>query len=128
MSWDLNPAAAPFGTEKLFMPDGLVSCPPAIVSDSLTVAAGQGVLARGTLLGVIAATGKHAVCTATAIDGSEVPAAVLLGPVDASTADATGWAYFSGTFSSTLLAFDDSWTVASLQAAMRGSGLLNLAG
>jgi hypothetical protein len=52
-----------------------------------TIASGAGVLPRGALLGKITATGKYILSLAAAADGSQVPDAILLEPVDATAAD-----------------------------------------
>jgi hypothetical protein len=55
-----------------------------------TISSGAGVLARGTLLGKITATGEYVLSLAAAADGSQVPDAVLLETVDATAADVDG--------------------------------------
>jgi hypothetical protein len=111
------------GNDRPFSPDGLVvGCGP-IVTDSVALAGGQGVLQRGTLLGIVTSTGLAAVCTATATDGSQRPAAVLVSGVDTTAGRVPGSAYFSGEFDARLLAFDSSWTVSALEDAMRARGL-----
>lgn len=48
-----------------------------IISKGITLKAGQGVLARGTLLGIITLTGLAVICDSTKNDGSEKPAYIL---------------------------------------------------
>lgn len=48
-----------------------------IIPKGVTLAAGQGVLARGTLLGIITATGLAVLCDSTKSDGSQVPMYIL---------------------------------------------------
>lgn len=48
-----------------------------IIPKGVTLAAGQGVLARGTLLGIVTATGLAVVCDSTKSDGSQNPAYIL---------------------------------------------------
>lgn len=48
-----------------------------IIPKGVTLAAGQGVMARGTLLGIVTATGLAVMCDSTAVDGSQVPAYIL---------------------------------------------------
>ena len=55
--------------------------------DSVTVASGQGVLAAGTVVAKITATGKYVAYDNAGSDGSETAAAVLLQGVDATSAD-----------------------------------------
>lgn len=58
--------------------------------EEITVLSGQGALETGTVLGRVTANGKYKVVTAAAVDGSENAAAILIYPVDATSADATG--------------------------------------
>lgn len=55
--------------------------------DNIIVVSGAGVLAAGTVLGKLTAGGKYTASPATGADGSQVAAAVLLYPVDATSAD-----------------------------------------
>ena len=48
-----------------------------IIPKGVTLAAGQGVLARGTLLGIVAATGLAVLCDSTKTDGSQIPKYIL---------------------------------------------------
>lgn len=56
-------------------------------SRKATVKSGAGVLTRGTVLGRVTATGKFLKSLSAASDGSEVPDAILLEDVDATSAD-----------------------------------------
>lgn len=89
----------------------------------VTVASGANAagspLKRGTLLGLVTATDKYIPCVKTAADGSQVPAAVLAYDLDASAADAVGPAYFEGEFAGEIMTIDASWTIDTLQAALR---------
>ncbi|TWA73944.1 bacteriophage lambda head decoration protein D [Azospirillum brasilense] len=58
--------------------------------DAITIVSGAGKLAAGTVLGKITASGKYTASPATGSDGSQTAAAILLAPVDATSADATG--------------------------------------
>lgn len=56
--------------------------------EKVTVVSGAGVLAAGTVLGKITTGGKYQPSPATGSDGSQTAVAVLLYPVDATSADA----------------------------------------
>jgi len=56
--------------------------------DNITIASGAGVVAVGTVLGKVTASGKYIVSAPGASDGSQTPAALNLYPVDATSADA----------------------------------------
>lgn len=55
--------------------------------DNVTIASGAGILAAGTVLGQITASGKYVASAVGAADGSQVAKAVLLAEVDATSAD-----------------------------------------
>ena len=55
--------------------------------EAITVASGAGIIAAGTVLGKITASGKYVASAVGATDGSEVPAAVAIYGADASSAD-----------------------------------------
>ena len=65
------------------------------------------------------ATGVYFPCVATASDGSQVPTAVLLDTVNASTTPVTCGAYLTGEFNERRITFDPSWTIPNLRAALR---------
>ena len=56
--------------------------------DTITIASGAGIIAAGTVLGKVTATGKYVASAVGASDGSEVPAAINIYGADASTAGA----------------------------------------
>lgn len=68
------------------------------VTKGITVVSGEGALAKGTVLGKVTATGKFKAYDDNNTDGSEVASAILGVDVDATSADAKGFAYFSGEF------------------------------
>lgn len=55
--------------------------------DNITVASGAGKLSAGTVLGKLTTGGKYTPSPATGSDGSQTAVAVLLYPVDATSAD-----------------------------------------
>ena len=55
--------------------------------DTITIASGAGIIAAGTVLGKVTATGKYVASAVGASDGSEVPAAINIYGADASAAD-----------------------------------------
>ena len=55
--------------------------------ETITLASGAGILAAGTVLGKVTASGKYVASAVGASDGSQVPAAVNLYGADASFAD-----------------------------------------
>jgi hypothetical protein len=79
-------------TEKNYVADLVKREPEQLISRKLvTLAAGSGVLARGTVLGTITASGKFKPYDPTAVDGSQLTAAgdlaILLDDAVDTTAD-----------------------------------------
>lgn len=90
-------------------------------SRPVTILSGQN-LKRGAVVGRITASDKYTLCVAGASDGSQVPAAVVAGDVDASSADTTAPAYFEAEVIGEQLVLDASWTLDTLDAAFRVAG------
>lgn len=57
--------------------------------ETITIASGAGVIAAGTVLGKVTASGKYVASAVGASDGSEVPSAIAIYGADASASDAT---------------------------------------
>lgn len=77
----------PLYTEGLYPAEFLISEGRGTISrDAAILISGQN-LDAGTVLGQIAASGKYTVLAPAASDGSQIAAAVLYAPVDASLAD-----------------------------------------
>jgi Bacteriophage lambda head decoration protein D len=93
------------------------------VDDSLIVASGQGVLARGTLLGLVTATGKAKVVSKTANDGSEKVYAVLAENIDTTNGDVLAPVYLTGEFNENALTVAAGNTVAEHKASARAVGI-----
>ncbi|HAT1603382.1 TPA: head decoration protein, partial [Raoultella ornithinolytica] len=73
---------APGMESSLFVPDQLIAGTLQLVTDSGTITGGT--FQRGTVLGMITASGKYTQSVKTATDGSETPVAILVDNVDAS--------------------------------------------
>ena len=56
--------------------------------ENITIASGAGIVAPGSVLGKVTATGKYLVSAVGATDGSQTPAAINIYGADASTTDA----------------------------------------
>ena len=108
---------APGMESSLFVPDQLVSGPLQLVTDSVTIGV-SGALKRGTVLGMVTATGAY-IPSKNATDGSEKPSAILVDNVDTTTTAQTGGVYLMGEFNQHRLIFDATWTVAELKAQFR---------
>ncbi|MFT2790541.1 head decoration protein [Serratia sp. T13T92] len=109
---------APGMKSSVFVPDQLVSGPLQLVTDSVTIGV-SGVLKRGTVLGMVTASGSYIPSKKDATDGSEKPVAILVDNVDTTTTAQTGGVYLMGEFNQNRLIFDATWTIAGLKAALR---------
>lgn len=109
---------APGMESSLFVPDQLVSGPLQLVTDSVTIGV-SGALKRGTVLGMVTATGAYIPSKKDATDGSEKPSAILVDNVDTTTTAQTGGVYLMGEFNQHRLIFDATWTIAELKAKFR---------
>lgn len=111
-----------YKSEGTFSPDRLVAGDNDIVTQSITLVSGQN-LARGSVLGVITASGKLTLSTSAASNGSQTPFAILAEDCDASGGDKTTLAYIKGTFNEGALTLGSSHTVASIREGLRGKGI-----
>jgi hypothetical protein len=87
---------APGMKSALFVPDQLIAGTLQLVTDTGIITGGA--YKRGTVLGMVTASGKYTLSVKTATDGSEKPAAILVDNVDASTSDQNGGLYLMGEF------------------------------
>ena len=108
---------APGMKSSLFLPDQLIAGTLQLVTDTGIITGGA--YKRGTVLGVITASGKYTLSVKTATDGSEKPVAILVDNVDASTADQNGGLYLMGEFNQNRIIFDNSWAIPALKTALR---------
>ncbi|EPB5124282.1 MULTISPECIES: head decoration protein [Klebsiella/Raoultella group] len=108
---------APGMESALFVPDQLIAGTLQLVTDTGIITGGT--YKRGTVLGVVTASGKYKLSVKTATDGSEKPAAILVDDVDASTTDQNGGLYLMGEFNQNRIIFDNSWAVPALKTALR---------
>lgn len=106
-----------------FTPDQLVAGNPALLLNaSVIVLAGQN-LARGALLGKITASGKYVLSLAAASDGSQVPAAILVDDVNATSADTAALIYTRGDFLADAVTYGAGHTAASVAAALKAQSI-----
>ena len=95
-----------------------------VVTETGTIVSGEGKLARGTILGVVTASGKYAAADATdtgeSATGTATPKAILLQDVDATSADvADVLVAFTGEFNSAKLIAKTDSTVAGFKEGLR---------
>lgn len=87
-----NTVALPATSSKAEVkPDDIIfSRTPAPIVKGATLVTGNGVIAAGTVLGRITASGKYAPYASGNVDGSQTPTGVLLLTTDTTDADALG--------------------------------------
>lgn len=108
--------------QDVYIPDQLVSGPLQLVTDTVTITGGKA-YKRGTVLGVVTASGGYQLSVKTATDGSEVPSAILVDDVDATAGDVQGGVYLMGEFNGHRIIIDNSWTVETVAQALRPSSI-----
>jgi hypothetical protein len=94
------------------------------VRRKVTIASGQGVLARGSAMGKVTATGKWKLSAAAAGDGSEVVRGILLDAVDATAADVEGIVGRIGRCNGGAVTFGAGHTLASVDDDCLDRGLI----
>lgn len=109
-------------TEQTYQPDALVIGGQEDYSTG-TLASGQN-LTRGAILGRVTSGGALVLSESDAVDGSQVPIGALAHDCDASAGAQTCQFVRGGHLNEHAINFDDSWTVASLNASFDRTPLL----
>ncbi|MFH5924558.1 head decoration protein [Roseomonas xinghualingensis] len=117
-----NPPQVPGFRSETYNPDRLIAGSADIVTETAVIGAGAN-LERGTLLGVITASGKFVQSTAAASDGSETPVAILVDHAPAASADASAGIYVAGEFNENAIIYGAGHTAASVKAGLRARGI-----
>jgi len=102
--------------------DLIVSGTFPIITDSLVIASGNN-LTRGTVLGVINASGKGVAVDSTKSDGSQVAYAILTQDTDATLADVLAPVYLTGEYNGDAMIFGGTDTKATHKSALRKIGI-----
>lgn len=109
---------------EVFTPDNLFGGNVApVVADKATIVSGAGVLTRGTVLGLVTASGKLNIVDSTALDGTKDVYAVLAEDVDATSADKKCGVYLTGEFNIDKLIFGGSDTATTHKVNARKIGI-----
>ncbi len=106
---------------EIYAPQNLIAGDYPLVTDIITI--DTGVLAVGTVLGKITATGLYIKCDSAAVDGSQAPMCILAEAVDATAADVNATVYLSGAFDENHLVFGGTDTAATHRAALRDKNI-----
>lgn len=110
-----------FGSAN-FTPDLLIAGDHPIRTVPVTIISGQN-LARGALLGKITASGKCNLSLSAAADGSQVPYAILVDDVNATSGDKQGVAYIAGDFNASQMVFGTAHTAATVRDALAAKSI-----
>lgn len=102
--------------------DNLIAGDFPLVTDAETLITGQN-LTRGAVLGRITASGKLNLSLSAAVDGSEVPYAILAEDKDATAGDQPVTVYKTGEFSEGALTIGTGHTAASIKDGLRDRGI-----
>lgn len=104
--------------------DGLVAGTFPMVTERVTIASGAD-LSKGTILGVVTASGKYAAADTTASSaGNNVPVAVLLEDAAAGSADAVATVALTGEFNAAkLIAKRSGDAVSDFKTGLRSIGI-----
>lgn len=93
-----------------------------VVTDAITLASGSSYV-RGTVLGIVTASGLATLVDSTATDGSETPYAILQEDVDATDADKPAAIYLTGEFNEAALTFGGTDTADIHRVKLREMGI-----
>jgi hypothetical protein len=95
-----------------------------VLVQGVTLKTGQGVLVRGSVIGIETATGKGILCDTDAADGSKVARFILAeDSIDTTAADVVATCYKTGKFNRTALAFGVNGAPNALDADLRAVGI-----
>ncbi len=108
---------------EAFIPDQLIAGNLKLVTDTITIASGAGVLKRGTVLGKITASGKYTTALSASADGSQTPIAILADDADATAADVFAPIYIMGEFNINAMTFGTGITSDAAKATLQPLGI-----
>jgi hypothetical protein len=95
-----------------------------VLVEGVTLKAGQGILNRGSVIGIETATGKGILCDKNAVDGSQTAKFILAeDSIDTTAADVIASSYKSGKFNKKALIFGVNGAPATLDADLRDVGI-----
>ena len=116
-------AQTPSVVTETYAPDKLIAGLTQPVTFGRTLISGQN-LARGSVVGIITASGKATLSLSASSDGSEVPYGILADDYDASGGDKANCAvYVKGEFNENAITLGTGHTVASVREGLRDLGI-----
>lgn len=112
------PHASGFTTDVFTPQDNLFAGDQDPFERKVTLLSGE-VRGRGTVLGIITASGKYKMSASAAGDGSQTPVAVLAHDSDATAGDIEVIVYEAGTFNENALVLGAGHTIATVRPVLR---------
>ena len=109
-----------YGTTLTNDPTAILASGYGWIVINVTIKAGEGELAKGTVLGIETASAKYVAYDDTAIDGSAVAKAIIADEVDATTYDQLVAAYIRGAFVESKLTGYDAAALVDLNGRLIG--------
>lgn len=105
-------------------PDNLVIGADPLKSVYITLAAGAGDLARGTVLGMVAATEEYVLCDKALLDGGQTARAVLAEAATLGGAAVQALAYTEGVINEGVIALAAGTTADDVREDLRSFGII----
>jgi hypothetical protein len=112
-----NSPFQPGVAQDVFVPDQLIGGDMKLVTRHRQISGGA-IFKRGTVLGVITATGIFTIATAAANDGSQTPVEILADDVDATGGTVEGGTYVMGEFNERAVILGTGITLAAARTAL----------
>lgn len=112
----------PTPTIGTFEHDNLFAGNAEVVTDTVTLKSGASYV-RGSVLGIVTATGEAALVDSAATDGSQTPYSILQEDVDATSEAKPGAIYLTGEFNENALTFGGTDTAATHKTKLREIGI-----
>ena len=111
-----------FTTEGTTVPEKLLAGDYPRVGRKVTIGIAADLVA-GTVLGKITASGKYIQSLSAAVDGSQVPEAILAEDAAAAAAEVEALIYETGDFNEAALTLGAAHTIASIRQGLRERGI-----
>jgi hypothetical protein len=93
-----------------------------LITRSVTLLSGQNVI-RGTVLGIVTASGKYVLSASASTNGSQTPKAIAAEDSNASGGDKTLLVYIAGEFNENEITLGTGHTVSSIREGLRDNGI-----
>lgn len=107
-----------FTAEGVYDPNGLIAGEADIVTRDITIT-GAAALTAGVVLGMITASGLYQLSLAAAVDGSQVPRAILVDAADSTAGNVSAPIYDAGEFNEAKLTYGAGHTADTVREPLR---------